>query len=107
MDESACLWKQLKLNKFPFYDDRLSTKSFHGDQHRESAHLKKKLKRYKVPWKGDSFSWEIPLNKRVKRRIVLNFVSSPQKTKKPPIYENRCSLDQKRKGSPYKAGKNR
>ena len=24
MDENACLWKQLKWNKFPFYGDRLS-----------------------------------------------------------------------------------
>ena len=29
-DESACLWKQLKWNKFPFYGDRLSEKIIHG-----------------------------------------------------------------------------
>ena len=29
-DESACLWKQLKWNKFPFYGDRLSGKFIHG-----------------------------------------------------------------------------
>ena len=29
-DESACLWKQLKWNKFPFYGDRLSGKIIHG-----------------------------------------------------------------------------
>ena len=30
-DESACLWKQLKWNKFPFYGDRLSGKIIHGE----------------------------------------------------------------------------
>ena len=30
MDESACLWKQLKWNKFPFYGDRLCGKIIHG-----------------------------------------------------------------------------
>ena len=30
-DESACLWKQLKWNKFPFYDDRMSGKNIRGD----------------------------------------------------------------------------
>ena len=29
-DESACLWKQLKWNKFPFYGDRLSGKNIRG-----------------------------------------------------------------------------
>ena len=29
-DQSACLWKQLKWNKFPFYGDRLSGKIIHG-----------------------------------------------------------------------------
>ena len=29
-DETACLWKQLKSNKFPFYGDRLSGKIIHG-----------------------------------------------------------------------------
>ena len=27
--ENACLWKQLKWNKFPFYGDRLSGKIIH------------------------------------------------------------------------------
>ena len=31
MDESACLWKQLKWNEFPLYGDRLSWKTNHGD----------------------------------------------------------------------------
>ena len=31
MDESACLWKQLKWNKFHFYGDRLSEKFEQGD----------------------------------------------------------------------------
>ena len=31
MDESACLWNQLKWNKFPFYGVRLSGKFTHGD----------------------------------------------------------------------------
>ena len=30
MDESACLWKQLKWNKFPFYGARLSGKIILG-----------------------------------------------------------------------------
>ena len=30
-DESACLWKQLNWNKFPFYGDRLSGKKIHGN----------------------------------------------------------------------------
>ena len=30
-DDNACLWKQLKWKKFPFYGDRLSGKNFHGD----------------------------------------------------------------------------
>ena len=29
-DESACLWKQLKWNQFPFYGDRLCGKIIHG-----------------------------------------------------------------------------
>ena len=29
-DESACLWKQFKWNKFPFYGDRLSGKDIQG-----------------------------------------------------------------------------
>ena len=29
-DECACLWKQLKCNKFPFYGDRLSGNIYHG-----------------------------------------------------------------------------
>ena len=29
-DESACLLKQLKRNKFPYYGDRLSGKNFYG-----------------------------------------------------------------------------
>ena len=29
-DESACPWKQLKWNKFPFFGDRLSVKIIHG-----------------------------------------------------------------------------
>ena len=29
-DESACLWKELKWNKFPIYGDRRSGKIFHG-----------------------------------------------------------------------------
>ena len=29
-DENACLWKQLKWNKFPFYGDRLIGKIIHG-----------------------------------------------------------------------------
>ena len=31
MDERACMSKQLKLNKFPFYGDRLSVKIIEGD----------------------------------------------------------------------------
>ena len=31
VDESACLRKQLKWHKFPFYGDRLSGKNIHGD----------------------------------------------------------------------------
>ena len=30
-DKSACLWKQLKWNKFPFYSDRLCGKVSKGD----------------------------------------------------------------------------
>ena len=30
-NESACLWKQLKWNKFPFYGDTLSWKIVLGD----------------------------------------------------------------------------
>ena len=30
MDERACMSKQLKCNKLPFYGDRLSGKNFHG-----------------------------------------------------------------------------
>ena len=33
-DESACLWKQLKWNKFPFYGDRLD---IHGINIADSA----------------------------------------------------------------------
>ena len=31
MDESACLWKQLKWKKFPFYGARLSGKIILGE----------------------------------------------------------------------------
>ena len=31
MDERACMSKELKWNKFPFYDDRLSEKVIQGD----------------------------------------------------------------------------
>ena len=31
VDGSACVWKQLKWNKFPFYGDRLCGKIIHGD----------------------------------------------------------------------------
>ena len=30
MDESDCLWKQIKSNKFHFYGDRLSGKIIQG-----------------------------------------------------------------------------
>ena len=30
-DESSSPWKQVKWNKFPFYGDRLSGKTIHGD----------------------------------------------------------------------------
>ena len=33
-DESASLRKQLNLNKFPFYGDKLSGKFVHGEEHR-------------------------------------------------------------------------
>ena len=44
MDERACMSKQLKWKKFPFYGDRLSGKVFHGDQHLETTCLRKSLK---------------------------------------------------------------
>ena len=31
MDKSACLWKQLKWTKFPFYGDKMSGKIVQGD----------------------------------------------------------------------------
>ena len=31
MDETDCMSKQLKWNKFPFYGDRLSGKNVEGD----------------------------------------------------------------------------
>ena len=31
MDERACMWKQLKWNKFPFYGDRLSVQIIQED----------------------------------------------------------------------------
>ena len=31
MDEKACMSKQLKWNKLPFYGDRLSVKIIQGD----------------------------------------------------------------------------
>ena len=31
MDDTDCMSKQLKWNKFPDYGDRLSGKVFHGD----------------------------------------------------------------------------
>ena len=31
MDERACMSKQLKGNKFPYYGDRLSGKNIQGD----------------------------------------------------------------------------
>ena len=40
MDERACMSKQLKWNKFPFYGDSLSGKIFHADQHRQTACLR-------------------------------------------------------------------
>ena len=31
MDKTACLWKQLKWDKFPFYVDRLSGEIIQGE----------------------------------------------------------------------------
>ena len=45
MDERACVSKQLKWNKFHFYGDRLSGKDFHGDYYRQTACLRKSLRR--------------------------------------------------------------
>ena len=45
MDESACLWKHLKWNKFTFSGDRLSGKFRHRDKHRQRECLRKSLKR--------------------------------------------------------------
>ena len=57
-DESACLWKQIKWNQFPFYGDRLSGKTFHGiniaDSVSEKITLEEQspLKRRQVLWRN-------------------------------------------------------
>ena len=49
MDESACLRKQLKWNKFLFCGDRLSGKIIHGDYHRRQRIREKQLRGTESP----------------------------------------------------------
>ena len=101
MDESACLWKQLKWNKFPFMVTDCLEKFITGiDVARQRVwgnHLggTKSLMRWQVVW--GNYSKQIT----EKQNSVKTCTKSP-KNETPPIYVNRCSFDQKRKSCPYK-----
>ena len=80
-DGSACLWKQLKWNKFPFYGDRMSAKLFSRGLTSKTTCLRKSLKMNKVAWWGDRLPGEVTPNKRLKNKIVLQLAPSPRKKK--------------------------
>ena len=102
-DESACLWKQLKWNKFPFWEDRLD---IHGINNADSVSEK-------ITWEEQSplIRWQVVWRKyseqmTEKQNSVKTCTKSPKK-ERPSLYWNRCCLDQKRKVCPYKACMNR
>ena len=94
-DESACLWKQLKWNKFPFYGDRMSGKIIHGINIADSVSEKitseeqSPLIRRQVVWRNYSEQMT------EKQNNVKTFTKSPKKETL-SLYGNRCSFDQKR-----------
>ena len=92
MDERACMSKQLKWNKFPFYGDRLSGKITQEEQ--------SPLIRRQVVWRNYS-------EQTTKKQNSVKTCTKSPKRETPPIYGNRCSFDQKRKSCPYKAGMKR
>ena len=84
-DESACLWKQLKWKKFPFYGDRLSGECFHGTNIAENVSAK-------ITREEQSL---------LIRRQVVGRNNSEQKTKKQNSCKNLHQVPKKRKNLPY------
>ena len=57
------------------------------------------LMRRQVVWRNYS-------EQMTEKQNSVTICTESAKRKTPPIYENRCSFDQKRKSCPYKAGMN-
>ena len=93
LDASACLWKQLKWNKFPFYCDRLSGKNYSRGltspdsvSEKNTQEEKSALIRQHVVWRN--YSEQI-----TEKQISVKTCTKSPKMETPPIY----SFDQKGK----------
>ena len=86
-DENACLWKQLKWNKFPYLWWQTDWENHSRKLKSQTACLRKSLKRNKVHWQGHRLPGEFNFNKWLENKIVLKFAPSPQKRKHLPYKE--------------------
>ena len=79
MDESACLWKQLKWNNFAFYGDRLFGNTIHGINIARQRVWENPLMENLSPLIRQQVLWgnysEQPTGK--KNKIALKFAPSP------------------------------
>ena len=109
MDKSPCLWKQIKWNTFLFYGDRLSGKMENysrGSTSPDSVFEK-------ITWEEErplirrQAVWRIYSDQMTEKQNSVKIAPSPQKNETTPVYGNRCSFDEKKKGGLYKVGMNR
>ena len=101
MEESACLRKQLKWHKFPFYGDRLSGKMIYGVNIGNSVSEKITQEEQSPLISRQVVRRNYSEQMTEKQDSVKTCTKSPKK-ETPSIYGNRCRFDQKRNGCPFK-----
>ena len=99
MDGRVSMSKQLKWNKFPYYDERLSGKVFTGINisrqlvgENHSSGIESLIRR-QVAWRNYS-------EQMTEKQNSVKTCTRYLKKETLPIYGNCCSFDQKRKGCP-------
>ena len=107
MDESACLWKQLKWNKFLFYGDKLSGKNYSRGLGSPDSVSEKVTQEEQSALIRRQVVWWNYSEQLIEKQVSVETCTKSTKRETFPIYGSRCTFDQNRNGYPYKAGMSR
>ena len=98
--------EQLKWNKFPYYAETV-WESFSQGLTSPDSLSEKITQAEQSPMIRRQVVWRNYAEQMTEKQNSVKSCTRSKKMETPTIYGNRCSFDQKRKSSPYQAGKKR